>query len=162
MKYYKPCAPGDNPYIDLRPYRSIVKDSDKNLLLDSDTFRVAVVMLYGILNRCMNAQLLAWCTNTDRKLTATAVRNLKSSGVWIQKGKKQRHDLFTKWANSGKDQGLKQCLSFWLDASVAHGEIVKVKNRYGLREWAKPSYSKTLKNRLKWVENKHRRIDSAP
>jgi hypothetical protein len=151
VRYYKTCAEGDNPYIDLRAYRQIVKDSDENLVVGSDTFKVAVVMLYGIINRTMNAQLLSWCTNTNRKLTADAVRNLKASGIWVQRGKKMKHDLFKKWVNSGKDIGLKQAITFWVDASVAHGGLVKIKNKYGLREWAKPSYSKTLRNRLKWV-----------
>jgi hypothetical protein len=147
-RYYKPCAPGENPYIDLKPYRQIVKDSDANLSESDESFSVAVVMLYGAINRLFNGNALSWHTNTKTKITRAAVRNLKSSGVWKQKGRLCKHELFTKWANSGKDMALKQVISFWMDACVANGSVVKVKNKYGLREWVNESYSKKLKQRL--------------
>lgn len=151
MRYYKLSVDGGNPYIDLTLYREIVKASDANLVVDSDEYKVAVVMLYGAINKLFNGPALSWHCNVKNKITVAAVRNLKASGIWVQKGRKTKHELFTKWANSGKDKALRQVICFWMDACVANGSVVKMKKKYGLREWVEPTYSNKLKNRLKWI-----------
>lgn len=148
-----------NPWIDITPYEDFVKSTDANLVVGSDDFKIAVVILYGAVNRNFNATSLAWHTCIPHRLCRPAVRHLKQSKIWIQKGRQQKHEFINRrWINTGKDSGFKVSISFWMDVCVAIGNIVKVKNKYGLKEWAKPSYSKKLKSRLTWIENKNRQL----
>lgn len=161
MRYYKPCKPGHNPYIDLTLYRELVAAFDDKQVIDSDAFKTAVVMLYGAVNKLFNANALAWHTNTPHRITTVAVRGLKRSGIWIQKGKRCKHEFNGKWANSGKDKGLRLIITFWIDVLVAEGVVVKLRNgKYGKRDLAKESFSKRLKNKFRWKELEKRNLVS--
>lgn len=151
MKYYKPCEKGHNPYIDLRPYRNVILENDENLKADSEAFQYAIVVLYGAVHRLFNGPALAWHTNVPCRIAVKAVRNLKRCKIWNQKGKIIKHEYATKWASRTKHAGLRQTVGFWLDVLVAEEKAVKIKGKYGLREWAEPSYSEKVKNRFRWM-----------
>lgn len=141
-----------NPYIDITPYQEFIKATDKNLDPESDAFKIAVVTLYGFINRISSYKSLAWHTNTLHRICAVAVRNLKASKVWVQKGKKFRHEFKSYVTKRGKHDW-KLAMSLWLDICVAMGTIVKDKGKYGLREWiGRKTFSQQIKERYRLSE----------
>jgi hypothetical protein len=141
-----------NPYIDITPYQEFIKSTDENLDPSSDTFKIAVVTLYGIVNKNFNYKSLAWHTNTLHRLCAVAVRNLKKNNLWIQKGKKLRHEFIKFLTKSGKND-LKVVIALWLDVCVATGVIIKIKGGYILKEqFEKKSFSHRIKEKFRLTE----------
>lgn len=154
QRYYKKSDNGDNPYIDLKPYHEIILSHEDKLAPGDKAYRMALLTLYGGLNRCFNASMLAWAINVKRSEARQAVKNLKASKIWIQKNKKQRHEFIKEMATMRPGSRSKKVFSFivafWADVLVAEGQVVKRKGKYGLSEWRKKEkYSNSVKRRLR-------------
>ncbi len=96
---------------------------DPKLNRDDETFKAAVILMFGTLNNKCSTYVLAEYLNYDQEFVRKIVRNIKSEKIWSQNTARDREENPNKIQISDWFDDQNGGINFWLDVSRAMGYI---------------------------------------